>query len=211
MLTVQHPNTQKRYGSSVRNLTACFGNMKLSAITADVIEDFKEKRLSKRVRTATVNRDLAVLHRMMKLAERKKLIPESPFRDVEFLEERKQRRHPHILTFDEEDRLLKAAEPHIRALAVLILETGMRSRREALSLLWSDVDFATDTINVRESKTKAGERTIPISDRCKAELLLWRSLVGPKFSPYVFPNMRDPSKPMRDLRRSWRQRCRMPA
>lgn len=62
--------------------------MKLSEITGDVIEDFKEKRLAQGVRTATINRDLAVLHRMMKLAERKMLITESPFRDVDFLEER---------------------------------------------------------------------------------------------------------------------------
>ena len=203
LLTVQHPNTQKRYRSSVRNLEACFRNMKLSDITPDVIEDFKEKRLSDGVRTATVNRDLAVLHRMMKLAERKMLISESPFRDVEFLEERKQRRRPHILTFEEEDRVLNAAIPHIRALTVLILETGMRSRREALSLLWSDVDFVSDLIRVRESKTRAGERTIPISGRCKIELLRWRSLLGPEFSSYVFPNMHDPSKPLKDLRRSW--------
>jgi integrase len=139
----------------------------------------------------------------MKLAERKMLINESPFRDVDFLEERKQRRRSHILTFEEEDRVLAAAAPHIRALAVLILETGMRSRREALSLPWSDVDFVNDLIRVRESKTCAGERTIPMSDRCKAELLRWRGLVGPEFSSFVFPNMHHPSKPLKDLRRSW--------
>jgi integrase len=140
LLTIQHPNTQKRYTSSVRNLATCFRNRKLSDITSDVIEDFKEKRLSEGVRTATVNRDLAVLRRMMKLAERRMLINESPFRDVEFLEERKQRRRPHILTFEEEERVLAAATPLIRALTVLILETGMRSNREALALAWSDVD-----------------------------------------------------------------------
>ncbi len=156
LLTVQHPNTQKRYTSSVRGLAACFGNVKLSDITADLIEDFKERRLSEGIRAATINRDLAVLRRIMKLAERKMLINESPFRDVEFLEERKQRRRPHILTFEEEDRVLAAAPPHVRALAVLILETGMRSRREALSLLWTDVDFVNDLIHVRESKTRAG-------------------------------------------------------
>ena len=83
------------------------------------------------------------------------------------------------------------------------LETGMRSRREALSMLWSDVDFVNELIRVQESKTPAGERTIPISDRCKTELLRWRSLVGPEFSSYVFPNMHKPSKPLKDLRRSW--------
>jgi integrase len=203
LLTVQHPNTQKRYKSSVRNLSACFGNVKLSHITSDLIEEFKEKRLSASIRTATINRDLAVLRRMMKLAERKILINESPFRDVDFLEERKQRRRPHILTFEEEDRVLAVAAPHIRALAVLILETGTRSRKEALSLLWSNVDFGNDLIRVPESKSRAGERTIPISDRCKSELLRWRTLLGPEFSPYVFPSMRNPSKPLKDLRRSW--------
>jgi integrase len=177
--------------------------MKLSDITPDVIEDFKEKRLSNGIRTATVNRDLAVLRRMMRLAERKMLISESPFRDVEFLEERKQRRRPHILTFDEEDRLLTAAMPNVRALAVLILETGMRSSREAMALSWTDVDFVNDLVKVRESKTQAGERTIPISARCKVELLRWRDLLGPQFSSYVFPNMRDPSKPLKDVRRGW--------
>jgi hypothetical protein len=53
LLTVQHPNARKRYRSSVRNLVACFGNVKLSDITGDVIEDFKEKRLAQGVRTAT--------------------------------------------------------------------------------------------------------------------------------------------------------------
>jgi integrase len=177
--------------------------VKISDITADAIEGFKEERLSQGIRTATINRDLALLRLMMKRAERRRLINESPFREVDFLEEIVQRRRPHILTFEEEDRVLAAAAPHIRALAVLILETGMRSRREALSLLWSDVDFVNGVIHVRESKTKAGERNIPISDRCNTELLRWRSLVGPKLSSYVFPNMHDPSKPLKDLRRSW--------
>jgi len=150
-----------------------------------------------------INRDLAVLRVMMKKAEKKRFINESPFREVDFLEEIEQRRRPHILTFEEEDRVLAAAVRHIRALAVLILETGMRSRREALSLLWSDVDLGHDLIRVRESKTRAGERSIPISGRCRAELLRWRNLLGPDFSAYVFPNMRDPSKPLKDLRRSW--------
>ena len=159
--------------------------------------------MSAGLRTATINRDLAVLRRMMKLAERKRLINDSPFRDEEFLEERRQRRRPHILSFEEENRLLAAAEPHIRALAVLILETGMRSLREALSLCWKDVDFVNDVIHVRESKTIAGERTIPMSYRCKTELLQWRSLIGPEFSCHVFPNMQKPEKPLKDLRRSW--------
>jgi integrase len=201
LVTIRHPNTQKRYKSSVRNLIAFFGNAKLLDITADTIEDFKEKRLSTGLSSATVNRDLAVLRRIMKLAAGGKFISEVPFQGVEFLSE--DERHPHILTFEEEDRILAAAAPHIRALVVLILETGMRSGREALSLFWSDVDFVNDVILVRKSKTRAGERSIPMTDRCKTELLRWRTIVSSESSPYVFPNMQDSSKPMKDLRRSW--------
>jgi integrase len=72
-----------------------------------------------------------------------------------------------------------------------------------LALSWTDVDFVNDLVKVRESKTRAGERTIPISASCKVELLRWRDLLGPQFSSYVFPNMRDPSKPLKDVRRGW--------
>jgi integrase len=65
------------------------------------------------------------------------------------------------------------------------------------------MDFPNDLIRVCESKTKAGERTIPISARCKVELLRWRNALGPEFSSYVFPKMHDPSKPMKNVRRSW--------
>jgi integrase len=203
LCTVAHPNTRRRYRSSVRNLDSCFGNARLSDVTPDLVEGFKEKRLASGIRTATVNRDLAVLRRMLKLAERKRLIAESPFREIEFLEERKQRRRPHIVSFAEEERVLSQAVPHLRTLVVLILETGMRSNREALAMQWCDVDFVDDMIHVRESKTAAGERTIPLSSRCKAELLRWRTRLGPELSPYVFPNPCDPSKPLKDIRRSW--------
>ena len=95
------------------------------------------------------------------------------------------------------------AVPYIRVLVVLILETGMRSHREALALRWDAVDFANDSIRVHESKTHAGIRNIPLSTRCKNELLRWRAMTGPDFSPFVFPNFRTPGQPIRDIRKGW--------
>ena len=66
--------------------------------------------------------------------ERKRLITSSPFREVKMLEERKDRRQPQILGFAEEEQLFAVPPDNIRALAVLILETGLRSgRRRSLS------------------------------------------------------------------------------
>src|SRR2546430_3348079 len=136
------------------------------------------------------------------LAERKQLISRSPFMQVEFLKQGNPR-PPHIVTFEEEERILTVAVPYIRVLVALILETGMRSHREALALKWDAIEFVNDFIRVRESKTRAGIRNVPLSARCKTELLRWRDVLGPEFSSFVFPNMRTPTTPMKDIRQAW--------
>lgn len=105
----------------------------------------------------------------MRLAERKRLISRNPFLEVDFLKQRPVRT-PHIVTFEEEEKILAVAPAFIRALVVLILETGMRSHCEALALMWEAIDFENDSILVLESKTRAGIRNIPLSARCKADL-----------------------------------------
>jgi len=209
LVTIPNFATQSRYKASVHNLKVKFGELRLPQVTADLIDDFKDTRVAQGVGPATVNRDLAVLRRLLKLAERKRFIARTPFLEVEFLEERRVRRKPHIVTFDEEDRILMAADCHIRALVVLLLETGLRSNREALVLKWDDVDFDNNILKVRESKTHAGVRNVPMSGRCKAELQVWRNLLGGVFSPYVFPNMRNPLRPLKDIRRSWAKALRV--
>jgi integrase len=203
LISIRHQNTKKRYASSVANLSAHFGDIRLSDFNLVRIEEFKAARLLFKVRAATVNRDLAVLRRMLGIAERKRLIRFPPFREIEMLEERKERRQPHILTFDEEKGLLATAADHIRALAILILETGLRSGKEALALKWADVDFLNESIRVRQSKTIAGQRIVPISSRCNAELLRWQALFGPNFSEYVFPKPGHPETHLRDVRAAW--------
>lgn len=199
---VPHPNTRKRYSFPVEKLKSKFGGIRLSEISAERIEEYSEARLAEGVEPATINHDLRVLRRIMHLAERKQLIARSPFVQVEFLKQRSPQ-PPHIVTLDEEDTILRAAVPYIRVLVVLILETGMRSHSEALPLRWDAVDFVNDLIRVRESETRAGIRNIPPSARCKNELLRWRKLMGPDFSPFVFPNLRNPAEHTRDIRKSW--------
>lgn len=203
LLTVPNIKTRLRYSSSINNLKTRFGKLRLPLIGPDLIEEFKDARLAEKVAPATINRDLAVLRRMLKIAERKRLIARTPFVEVEFFEERSMRRKPHIVTYEEEEKIMAVACPYIKALVVLILETGLRSHREALVLRWEDIDFATNTIRVRESKTAAGIRSVPLSTRCKAELLMWRDHVGPEFSPWVFPKMQNPQRHLSQIRRSW--------
>ena len=199
---VPHESTRKRYESSIKKLKEEFSGIRLSELSAEQIDDYKKDRLAEGVQPATINHDLRVLRRMLRLAERRQLIVRNSSVEIEFLKQQAPR-SPHIVTFKEEENLIEAAAPYLRVLIVLILETGMRSHREALSLRWDAIDFVNDVIRVRESKTRAGIRNIPLSARCKTDLLRWRELVGSEFSPFVFPNFRDPGQPAKDIRKTW--------
>jgi len=201
--SVRHPNTKKRYASSMANLRAHFGNSRLSEIGPEGIDKFMAARLADKVRAATVNRDLAVLRHMLNIAERKRLISSTPFREVTMLEERKERRQPHILNFKEEAKLLAVAPDFIRALAILILDTGLRSGKEALALRWNEIDFTDSTIRIRSTKTPAGFRLARMTKRCTAELLGWKKNLGPEFSEFVFANPNHPGTNLKNVRRAW--------
>jgi integrase len=74
---------------------------------------------------------------------------------------------------------------------------------EGMNLRWNDINFEGSRLVVRESKTPAGRRVVPLSEFCKAELHRWRGLIGPEFSAFVFPNFLNPSKPLGSIRKTW--------
>ena len=198
--TIQHPNTKRAYKSCIVALKRFFGHARLSDITAIRVDEFKTSRLKAGTGPATINRSLQVLRRMMKIAERQRFIGQSPY--VEFLNERSVRRQARILTFVEQDKLIAHSSPLLRAFVFLITESGLRTHREGLSLLWQDVDFAEGVIRVGESKTIAGRRVVPMSELCRTELLRWRRLTGSD-SEYVFPNFRKKSVHLKSIRKPW--------
>jgi integrase len=201
--SVQVASTKLRYSTSVQHICQHWGkNALLSAISVRSIEEFKAKRL-RDVRPASVNRDLAVLRRCLKLAARQRLIGRNPFDSVEMLNERSQRRAATILSFEDQEKILEHATPHLRLMIVLLTETGLRVNKEALQLKWTDIDFAKNTLTVRVSKSIAGRRAVPLSTFCKTELLRWRELVGLRFSEFVFPNMSNPLKPLGSIKKTW--------
>jgi integrase len=169
----------------------------------------KVARLASRVSNASLNRDLALLRRVLRLAQRRRWVVNNPFAEVELLNETKKRRQPHVLTPAEESRLIAAipASSYLRPLVILLVETGLRVNKEALQLKWTDIDFGYDgvgAVHIHESKTAAGRRSVPLSPYCRAELLRWRNLFGPELSAYVFPNLRDTSTFLKDVRNLWK-------
>jgi integrase len=194
--SVQTDSTRIRYQMSVNQLYRHWGDdTRISKITSRSIAEFIEKR-QEHAGPAGINRDLSVLRRLLNLAVQQRLIGKSPFQQgqVSFLNERSTRKQPTIIDFETERRILAHAAPHTYALIVLLVETGLRPGKEALALQWADINISDRTLTVRESKTRSGVRSMPLTCFCVESLIRWREIVGANFSKFVFPNLSDPTK-----------------
>jgi integrase len=119
--------------------------------------------------------------------------------------ERERRLMPaHGNAASEEDRLLAAANPHLRALIIAALETGCRVG-ELLSLQWHQVRFDLNEIHLPGAKTKARrQRDIPMSQRLRAMLEMRRQDPDGQAHPpkaYVFGD--DTGARVRSVKTAW--------
>lgn len=112
------------------------------------------------------------------------------------------------LVGDEEDRLLKACDPFLRALVEGALETACRLG-ELLELRWRQVNLQRGELALRGAHTKTSQpRTLPITARLRAILELRR--LDPEGDPlgpdaYVFGN--EVGERRRDIRGAWHEAC----
>ena len=202
--SVQHDNTRTRYASSRGNLISFFGeDTHLAHISGARIEEFKRVRRAEGIKAATVNRDLRILAQILKQAEQERYIARTPF-DLGkfFMNESRERRKPHILSHEEQEKLVAVAPPRIRMLTVLGVETGMRTG-EMLGLRWADVDLLEYSLQVGQSRSQAGIRCVPFSRLCQLEFKNWRNLVGPEYSELVFPSFSNRRHALQDGRKTW--------
>lgn len=193
-----HPRTASRSKVSSAALKRFFRDTVIDKITPDDVERFKVSRANdtsprtqRKVRPATVNRELACLREMFNYAMKADLVLRNPVSRVKFLAE--QNEQDRVLNFAEQNRYFDCATPALRDVATLILETGMRPE-EVYTLQVSSVDTVSGFLQVQRGKTAAAKRRIKLTSAAR-RVLEARLAIGAA-SPYVFPCETDLGRPM---------------
>jgi len=155
------------------DLTKC----RLDKIDEELIEKLKHQRtrqvsrLGKPLSVASINRELATLRRLLRLAQEWKLIDRVPrirlFRGEESRE--------FVLSYQQEEWYLHMAPQPLKDVAMLMLDTGVRPG-EACALEWQHVrlDPAAGSkfgyIHVPGGKSKNAKRNLSLTARVAAML-----------------------------------------
>src|SRR5215471_504876 len=138
---------------------------RLGQIDEELIERFVLAR-RKQVEPGTVNRELATLRRILRLAQEWKIIDRVP--RIRLLDG--ERTRDFVLGQRAERGYLENSPQPLRDIALLILETGLRID-EALHLRWEHVRFDAlpgarfGYLRIIEGKSKYARRNIPLTDR----------------------------------------------
>ena len=160
-------------------------NYRKELLTGEVFNPSIPNRIKNGRAPSTVNKQMAVLSEMLKLANRSQFILHAPYEGVSRLKLSKNDPDPLLL---HEYQALIAALPRSQALIIIIaVHTGMRPG-EICALAWEDIDLVKGEIHVSRNltnkrvfvppKTDAGIRTITLLKPAHDALLEQYEITG---------------------------------
>lgn len=172
-VTAKQLRTEGEFNYRTKLLEAEFAGTLLADITTTRVEDWQAKlraRAKKEGKSvAWVNRPVSLLRAILNWAVKRKHLEECPEFSIDKEDYSRWRR----VSPDEEARIHNAADPMLRALITIALDTGVR-RGEMLALRVGDVDITKGVIRLRGTTTKDAEtRDIPILTERLRGVLAW--------------------------------------
>ena len=204
-----------------------FGAIPVDALTKHDIEAFREvhrqvrtekladrkgrERIVRRGGPVGVNRCLLRLRAFYNWAMANEHVATTPFKrgSVSVIRMYKEAERERRLEPGEEERLVEACSPHLRALVTAALETCCRVS-ELLKLQWRHVRFDLNEIRLPAANTKARRpRVLPMSARLLALLELRRhDPAGREFKSEAFVFGNALGEPVGSVDTAWRAACR---
>ena len=167
-------------------------------------EQPSKKNPTKKIKGATVNRELECLQCMLEYAVSRKYLAENPASGVKHFDERRERPTKRMLALEEEQRILANAPPYLRVAIVLLAQTGGRTYTEGLSLRWDQIDLENRVIYFGEqTKTEGSSEPVPLTKLAHDVLVRWKKEQEDK-SQFLFPSPVKPGQPITSVKRAWK-------
>jgi integrase len=192
---------------NIRTLGTVFGLDRALDITAERIQLYTERRLADRVQPATVNRELAALRRVFRLAVKQGKLPSRP--TIELLSERDNVREGFMEPAEFEAVCAELPDYLVPAARFAYL-SGWR-KGEVSTLEWRDVtlDRCGDaivggTIRLRSARSKNSRpRVLPLVGDL-LDVIATAAATRRLDCPLVFHRE---GRPIGDFRKAWRRAC----
>lgn len=162
--SLRHDRDGNGYLECVRRLDAYFAGFRAVEIDADTVRAFHKDQREKGLANGTINRSVAALRRMFRLAQQDGKLRNLPF--FPMLKEAKPRKG--VLPAEKYPELLAALPEHLRSVVAIAFRTGMRLG-EITGLSWSNILWMDRIIRLEDTKNNDA-REIPFSGELETVL-----------------------------------------
>lgn len=173
------------------------GDVKLSKLTAPMVQEFVDRLRDEGRSPAMVQKILTNLKTLISVAQARGLVAQNVAREVKLRRSSRDRKEATIPSKGELAAMLNGATGRWRPLIMTAIFTGLRAS-ELRGLTWENVDFEAKVIRVRQRadrwnqigspKSRAGRRDVPIGPELLKTLKEWGLACPPGALNLVFPN-----------------------
>ena len=209
------PNTQRGYVAALKRAEEHFAKTDIADIRPVDISRFLSKMIStNHMAEKTAKTQLLVVNLLLRYATESGYIDTNPAADLRVPKNLKKKKRD-MASHDDLAIIKNSFHIHFGLYAYFILCTGLR-RSEALALQWKDIDlkkrmlsvnkaiyYIGNTPKLKEPKTEAGKRTVPIINA------LIPYLNPGKPDEFVFASPENPREPLHKhtYERFWNEYC----
>ncbi len=169
-----------------QHLTPFFGGLRAVDITTDQVRTYTDNRQQQGASNGSINRELAVLKRMLNLAAAMTPPKVARVPYIPMLKESNVRKG--FFEHDEYLALRQELPIHVKGVLTFGYYTGARAG-EILGLQWGQVDLQARTVHLEPGSTKNDQpRTIPLTDELREALKMQKAIRDRSFPEcnYVF-------------------------
>ena len=212
------PGNHQQNVNALKFLRPVFGELALSEITVEAVEDYLRNRLKSgrriytkfglqlrgSIKPATAHQEFRILSHILNVAVKQRRLAANPCLAVEFpVSVKKSTRKPHYMSATEQAKIEIVAPSYVRNILVIVSELGLRYKKELLPMKKDQVDLENGVVHIADSKTANGIGDMPLTPEAREAFK--QQMEETPGSEYLFPSPKAKAQRpyMTNLRKVW--------